>query len=56
MTHAEKVNYMRIACNMVGIGFNNVNMDLLVTMYELVLEHKGELDIQMVTKAQCEVA
>lgn len=55
MTHEQKVTYMRLACNIAGISFNHANTDLLVTLYDLVIKHEGEVDLEMVTKAVREV-
>jgi cystathionine beta-lyase family protein involved in aluminum resistance len=42
MTHEEKVNYMKIAAGMVGYGFDKKGLDMLVSIYDLVLEKKAE--------------
>lgn len=55
MTHEEKINYMRIATSMCNYGFRNDQLDLLVSLYELVLEKKGETDVNSVTKVELEV-
>jgi len=45
MTHEEKINYMRIACNMTGFPYNNQATDLLVSLYDGILEKKGKFSI-----------
>lgn len=45
MTHEEKINYMRIATGIAGFGIKNEHLDLLVSIYELVLEKKGKTDM-----------
>lgn len=55
MTHDEKINYMRIASGIAGYGFKHEQLDLLVSLYELILEHKGKSSIDHVTKIESEV-
>jgi hypothetical protein len=38
MTHDQKINYMRIAAGIAGYGFKNEQLDLLVSLYELIIE------------------
>lgn len=42
MTHEQKITYMRIATNICRFGFDDRHLDLLVRLYELVQEKKGE--------------
>lgn len=46
MNHEEKINYMRIAAGICGFAFRNDQMDLLVSLYELVLEKQGDADLK----------
>lgn len=55
MTHEEKVNYMKIAAGIVGYGFEKKSLDMLVSLYDLVLEKKGKTDLHSIVKIQCEV-
>jgi len=55
MTHEEKINYMRIAAGMVGYGFDNKQLDMLVSLYELVIKKEGETDLRTVTQIESEV-
>lgn len=55
MTHEEKINYMRIATGIVGYGFDNKGLDLLVSIYELVIEKQGKSDLSDVVKIESEV-
>jgi hypothetical protein len=55
MTHEEKINYMRIAAGIAGFGIKNEHLDLLVSVYELILEKKGKSDIEDVVKIESEV-
>ncbi len=49
MKHEEKINYMRIASGMAGMGFTNEQLDKLVCLYELVLVNKGNTNLGEVT-------
>lgn len=55
MTHEQKINYMRIAAGIVGYGFDNKGLDMLVSLYELVIEKQGETDMNSVCKIESEV-
>ena len=55
MTHEEKINYMRIATGIVGYGFDNKGLDMIVSLYELVIKKKGESDLKTVCKIEAEV-
>jgi hypothetical protein len=55
MTHEEKISYMRIASGIVGYGFDDKSLDLLVSIYELVLEKQGDSDLSDVLKVESEV-
>lgn len=55
MTQEQKINYMRIAAGIVGYGFDNKGLDMLVSLYDLVIEKQGETDINSVCKVEAEV-
>lgn len=55
MTHEEKLNFMKIAAGIVGYGFDKKGLDMLVSMYDLVLEKKGETDLHSIVKVECAV-
>jgi hypothetical protein len=46
MKHEEKINYLRIAAGICAFGFTNEQLDLLISLYELVLEKKGKASIE----------
>jgi len=48
MTHEEKLNYMRIAMSIVGYKFEVIGLDMLVSIYDLVNERKGETDLDSI--------
>jgi hypothetical protein len=52
MKHEEKINYMRIAAGIAGFGINNEQLDLLVSLYELVQEKKGKGSIDDVVEIE----
>lgn len=49
MDHEEKIRYMRIAAGIAGFNIREKDLDLLVSMYELILEKKEKGNIQDVT-------
>ena len=55
MTHEEKINYMKIATGIVGYGFDTKGLDMLVSLYELVIEKQGETDVKTICKVEVEV-
>ena len=55
MTHEEKINYMRIAAGVCNYGFTNEQLDLLVSLYETVIELKGKTDINTISKVEADV-
>ena len=55
MTHEEKINYMKIATGIVGYGFEHKHLDMLVSIYELVIKNKGKTDLEMVCEIEAEV-
>jgi len=55
MTHEEKINYMRIATGIVGYGFDTKDLDMLVSLYQLVIEKKGDSDLQTICEIEAEV-
>lgn len=55
MTHEEKVEYMRIAAGIVGYGLEKKGLDMLVSMYDLVLQKQGDTDLRSIINIQMEV-
>lgn len=55
MTHEEKINYMKIAAGIVGYGFDTKALDMLVSLYELVIEKQGETDLKTLCKVEADV-
>jgi len=52
ITHDEKLTYMRIATDLLGFGFNDQGLDLLVSTYDLILKNKGETDLKDIAKVK----
>ncbi len=52
MTHEEKIHYMKIAAGIVGYGFSTEQLDTLVSIYEMVIEKKGETDLKNILTVQ----
>lgn len=46
MSHEEKINNMRIAANLCRFGFDYHHLDLLVTLYETILDKEGDLTLR----------
>ena len=55
MTHEEKLKYMKIAAGIVGYGFDQKGLDMLVSLYDLVTKHEGDTDVKQIVKVQTEV-
>ncbi len=55
MTHEKKIEYMEIASKIVGFGFQEKDLDLLVSVYDLVVEKQGKTDLKMVLDVKKEV-
>jgi len=55
MEHKEKINYMRMASNLTGFGFPEKELDMLVSLYDLILEKKGETSLEDIAKVQVEI-
>ena len=54
MEHKEKVNYMRIASGMAGFGISNRQLDLLVSLYEYVIEKGGDGNLREIITIETE--
>jgi len=52
MTHEQKINYMRISAGIACMGFTNKQLDLLVCLYELVTDKKGNSNLLDVCKIE----
>lgn len=52
MTHSEKIEYMGIATRVAGYGFDEERLDMLVSIYELVVEKKGGANLKDVLEVK----
>lgn len=52
LTLEEKINFMSIACGVCGMGFTQEGLDLLISLYELILEKQGSTDIDSISEIQ----
>ena len=48
MTQKEKHEYMRVSMNLIGINANDRAAAVLVSVYELLLQYKGEVNIKQI--------
>lgn len=55
MTHEEKIEFMQIASGIVGYVFDRKGLDMLVSLYDLVIEKKGDTDLHTIAKVKCAV-
>jgi hypothetical protein len=52
MTHEEKINYMKIALGICSFSLKIEDIDLIVSIYDLVIDKKGSGNIHDVLKVQ----
>jgi hypothetical protein len=55
MKHEQKINYMKIAAGIVGYVFDTKGLDMMVSIYELVIEKQGATDLETITNVELEV-
>lgn len=55
MTHDEKIIYMTHAAGICKFGFHTKDLDLLVSLYELILEKEGNTTLHDTVKVESEV-
>lgn len=55
MTHDKKIDYMKIAAGIVGYAFDRKGLDLMVSIYETVIEKEGKTDLKMLSDVESEV-
>ena len=55
MTQKEKLNYMRIAMSICNFGFQDKDLDLFVSLYDLVNDKKGLTDLKDILEVQNQV-
>ena len=55
MTQEEKITYLDISMRVCGFNFKPEHLDLIITMFEAILEKKGETDLKDIAKIQVQV-
>lgn len=50
----QKIEYMRHAANLCNFGFSYDQLDLLVSLYDLVSEKGGDTDLKMICQTEYE--
>jgi hypothetical protein len=55
MTHDEKINYLRMSLNICSFQIKQQDIDLILTMYEMILLKKGDATIQDTLKIENQV-
>ncbi len=55
MEHEEKINNMRIAAGVASFGFTNKQLDLLVSLYDLVTLMQGKTTIKDIVEIESQV-
>jgi hypothetical protein len=55
MTHEEKVEYMTAAMQLVEFSVNRGAVDLIISLYELILEKKGDANLYDIAKLKAAV-
>ena len=52
MTHAEKIKYLNIATGICHFGFTPLQLDLLVSLYDLINVRQGDTDVKSICEVQ----
>ncbi len=55
MDMEEKIKNMKIAAGIVGYNFKHEDLDMLVSLYDLVSRYKGKTDVDMIIDTQQKV-
>jgi len=55
MTQEDKLRYFKMAASFNNMGFTTGQVDLLVSMYEVVMQKKGKTSIDDMVRVQFEV-
>ena len=55
MTHDQKVNYMKIAAGVCGYAFSIAGLDLLISLYDAVIEKEGATDLRTISNIEIDV-
>lgn len=55
MTHEKKIKYFTVALNICKFGFTEEQVDLMVSVYDKVLEKEGETSLDDIFKIKVDV-
>lgn len=55
MTHEEKIKYMGYAAGLVGYHFKPEGLDLMISLYDLILEKQGDTTLRDTCKVEDDV-
>ena len=55
MTHDDKISYMKVACGIVGYSFHEMRLDILVSIYDKIIQMEGNTDLKTLVDVQLEV-
>lgn len=55
MTQKDKLNYMKIAMSICNFAFQDKDLDLFLSLYDLVNDKKGEADLHDILDVQNQV-
>lgn len=55
MTQDKKIQYMKIAAGICNFGFKHEDLDMLVSLYEVVIKKEGKTAIDDIVHVQFEV-
>lgn len=51
MEQKEKIKYITIALRIGGYNFSTKDTEIIISIYELIIEKKGEADLKDISKA-----
>jgi hypothetical protein len=55
MTHEEKISYMKVAAGIIGYNFHVQDLDMLVSIYDKILQKKGDTDLKDLVDIQIKI-
>lgn len=55
MTHEDKIKYLRIVTGIANFGFTNEQLDLLIRLYEHIIENQGDANIRDISAIEVAV-
>ena len=55
MTQDDKISYMQVASSIVGYSIEKKGLEMLVSVYDKVLEKKGETDLKDLVDIQISI-